>query len=157
MTAVHHTVAYWLVKTEPDVFSYDDLERHGSTGWDGVRNYQARNHLRAMRQGDLVVVYHSNTKPPGAVGVAEVSAEHTPDPTQFDPDSPYFDAASRPDEPRWSLVHLVPRDRLRLVSLDILRNEPGLRASRLVAKGNRLSVLPLTKGEFETIRALGTD
>lgn len=149
------SVGYWLVKTEPDVFSYDDLERLGSTGWDGVRNYQARNHLRAMRRGDLVIVYHSNANPPGAAGIAEVSAEHSVDPTQFDAASPYFDAASRHDDPRWSLVHLAPRERLRLVPLEALRAASGLATSRLVAKGNRLSVLPLTRDEFETIRVLG--
>lgn len=147
--------ARWLVKTEPDVFSYDDLERLGSTGWDGVRNYQARNHLRTMRRGDLVIVYHSNADPPGAAGIAEVSAEHTADPSQFDPTSPYFDAASRPEEPRWSWVQLVPRERLRLVPLDVLRSTPELAASRLLAKGNRLSVLPLTSREFDAVRSLG--
>jgi len=149
------SVSYWLVKTEPDVFSYDDLERLGSTDWDGVRNYQARNHLRAMRLGDLVIVYHSNANPPGVAGVAEVGAEHTPDPSQFNPGSPYFDAASRREDPRWSMVRIVPRGRLRLVALETLRDSPALAGSRLLAKGNRLSVLPLSKAEFEAIRELG--
>jgi len=143
--------SHWLVKTEPDVFSYDDLQRSGTTGWDGVRNYQARNHLRSMRLGDLVLVYHSNAAPPGVVGIAEVVAEHTPDPTQFDPSSKYFDPASRHEEPRWSLVRLAARQSLPIVPLDELKTLPALAGSRLVARGNRLSVLPLTAAEFEAV------
>lgn len=148
------TTSYWLVKTEPDVFSYDDLERIGSTGWDGVRNYQARNHLRAMRRGDLVVVYHSNAKPPGVAGIAIVAGEHSPDPSQFDPMSPYFDPTARMEEPRWSLVRLEPYRRTVFLPLDALRGVPELSTSRLLAKGNRLSVLPLTPAEFTAIKTL---
>ena len=97
---------YWLMKSEPDVFSIDDLEREGSTLWDGIRNYRARNNMRAMKVGDEVLYYHSNAKPPGIVGVARVCREAYPDPTQFDRKSKYFDEKSDPDDPRWSLVDI---------------------------------------------------
>lgn len=145
------TIAHWLAKTEPDVFSYDDLERLGGTGWDGVRNYQARNHLRAMRNGDLVIVYHSNASPPGVAGIAEVVGEHEPDPTQFDPRSPYFDPQSHREHPRWSMVRLAPVSRLAFLSLETLRTITELSGSRLLAPGNRLSVLPLTAEEYRSI------
>jgi predicted RNA-binding protein with PUA-like domain len=142
---------YWLVKTEPDVYSYQDLETDGETGWDGVRNYQARNNLMAMRKHDLVLVYHSNTDPPGVVGVARVRAEHEPDPTQFDPTSPYYDAAARPDAPRWYWVRLQPERAVPLVTLERLRELPELSASRLTSKGNRLSVIEILEAEYHAI------
>lgn len=147
---------FFLVKTEPDVFSYDDLERLGSTLWDGVRNYQARNHLRSMRLGDRVLVYHSNANPPGVVGIASVSGEHEPDPTQFEPSSAYFDPGSSENDPRWSAVRLTPLRHLGPVPLETLRALPELAGSRLVAKGNRLSVLPLTPEEYDAIVAAGS-
>lgn len=147
----------WLVKTEPDVFSYADLERDAATSWDGVRNYQARNNLRLMRLGDLVLVYHSNAAPPGVVGIAEVVAEHVPDPTQFDPTSEYFDPTAKEGEGRWSMVRLAARRPLRLVPLDELRRIPELAGSRLIAPGNRLSVLSLTGEEFDAIVAAGKE
>jgi len=143
------------MKTEPDVFSYDDLVRQRRAGWDGVRNYQARNHLREMRRGDLVVVYHSNATPPGVAGIARVVGEAEPDPTQFDPASPYFDPRSPRGAPRWDLVTLAPQRRLRFVPLEELRTLTALCDSPLLARGNRLSVMPLTRSEFQTILATG--
>ena len=146
---------HWLMKTEPDAFSYDDLVRERRSGWDGVRNYQARNSMREMRRGDLVVIYHSNATPPGVAGIARVVGEAEPDPTQFDPTSDYFDARSTPEAPRWDLVTLAPKRRLRFVPLDELRSLTALRDCPLLARGNRLSVLPLTESEFAAIEAAG--
>ena len=146
---------HWLMKTEPDVFSYDDLIREKRTGWDGVRNYQARNFMREMRRGDLVVIYHSNTTPPGAAGVARIAGEAEPDPTQFDPASEYHDPRATPEAPRWDQVVLAPKRRLRFVPLEELRALPALRDCQLLARGNRLSVLPLTPAEFAAIEAAG--
>lgn len=148
-------MAWWLMKSEPDVFSYDDLVRVKREGWDGVRNYEARNSMRAMRKGDLAIFYHSNATPPGAAGVAKVVKEAEPDPTQFDPRSKYFDPTSNPDEPRWDWVTIAPVKKLRLVSLDELRTLPELANCRLLAKGSRLSVLPLTEAEFDAIVTAG--
>ncbi len=142
---------HWLMKTEPDVFSYDDLVRQRRAGWDGVRNYQARNFMREMRRGDLVIIYHSNATPPGAAGIARIVGEAEPDPTQFDPRSEYHDPRSSRDDPRWDLVTLAPKRRLRFVPLDELRRIPELRSCPLLARGNRLSVLPLTDEEFAEI------
>ena len=147
---------HWLMKTEPDVFAYDDLVRERRAGWDGVRNYQARNFMREMRRGDLVVIYHSNAKPPGAAGIARVVGEAEPDPTQFDPASEYHDPRSPREAPRWDLVTLAPKRRLRFVPLEDLRALPALRDCPLLARGNRLSVLPLTPAEFAAIEAAGT-
>jgi predicted RNA-binding protein with PUA-like domain len=146
---------HWLMKTEPDVFSYDDLVTEQRSGWDGVRNYQARNFMREMRRGDLVILYHSNAQPPGAAGIARVVGEAEPDPTQFDPASKYHDATSDPDEPRWDLVTLAPKRRLRFVPLPELRTMPELVDCALLARGNRLSVLPLSKAEFTAIAVAG--
>ena len=149
-------MAHWLMKSEPDVFSYDDLVRVKREGWDGVRNYQARNFMRTMRTGDLVIFYHSNATPPGAAGIARVVGEAEPDPTQFDPASKYFDPTSSPDDPRWDWVTLGPKKRLRFVPLDVLRTIPELADCQLLARGNRLSVIPLTEAEFAAIVAAGS-
>jgi len=149
-------MAHWLMKSEPDVFSYDDLVRVKREGWDGVRNYQARNFMRTMRKGDLVIFYHSNATPPGAAGIARIAGEAEPDPTQFDPASKYFDPKSSPDDPRWDWVTLAPKKRLKLVSLDTLRAIPELANCQLLARGNRLSVIPLTEAEFDAIVAAGS-
>lgn len=149
-------MACWLMKSEPDVFSYDDLVRVKREGWDGVRNYEARNSMRAMKKGDLAIFYHSNATPPGAAGVAKVVKTAEPDPTQFDPRSKYFDPSSNPDDPRWDWVTIAPVKRLRLVPLDELRTLPELANCRLLAKGSRLSVLPLTQAEFDAIVAAGS-
>ncbi|MEO6570739.1 MAG: EVE domain-containing protein [Ilumatobacteraceae bacterium] len=152
-------MATWLLKSEPDVFGYDDLVRVRREGWDGVRNYQARNSLREMRRGDRAIFYHSNAKPPGVAGICKIVRGAEPDPTQFDPASPYFDATSSPDAPRWSWVTVAPDRPLPFLSIDEMKANPELAGCRLLAKGNRLSVMPLTQAEFDTIvaaaRALG--
>jgi predicted RNA-binding protein with PUA-like domain len=146
-------MAKWLVKSEPDAFGYDDLVKVGREGWDGVRNYQARNFMREMALGDLVIFYHSNAKPPGVAGIARIVGEAEPDPTQFDPSSTYHDPASDPDDPRWDWVTVAPERPLEFVSLDELKSMPELTECRLLARGNRLSVLPLTEDEFDAIVA----
>ncbi len=149
---------YWLMKSEPDVFGIDDLMRrpNGTEPWDGVRNYQARNMMRdQMRVGDLVFFYHSNTKVPGIVGIAEVASEAYPDPTQFDPESKYYDPKSDPENPRWYLVDVKFRERFpRTISLNELKAQPGLANMPLVRRGNRLSVMPVTKEEWDLICGL---
>lgn len=144
-------MAYWLLKSEPDSFGYPDLVRNKREGWDGIRNFQARNFLREMRKGDQAIFYHSNAKPPGAAGICKVVKGAEPDPTQFDPASKYYDASSDRDDPRWDLVTVAPVRALHFVSLDELKQLPELAECRLIASGNRLSVLPLTEQEFEAI------
>lgn len=139
------------MKSEPDVFGYDDLVRKKREGWDGVRNYQARNYMRAMAKGDEVIFYHSNAKPPGVAGIAKIVKAAEPDPTQFDPSTKYYDPASSPDEPRWDWVTVAPVRKLTYLSIDDLRAMPELTECRLLAKGNRLSVMPLTDDEFAAI------
>ncbi len=144
-------MSYWLVKSEPESFSYADLERVGREGWDGIRSYQARNYLRQMRVGDEAIFYHSNAKPAGVAGICRVLGAPEPDPTQFDPTSKYYDPDSDPADPRWTWVTMAPVRALRFVSLDELRTIPQLADSRLLARGNRLSVLPLSAKEFKAI------
>ena len=149
-------MAHWLLKSEPDVFGYDDLVAAGREGWDGVRNYTARIHLRAMRKGDEAIFYHSNAKPPGAAGVCKIVEEAEPDPTQFDPASKYYDPGSKLSEPRWDWVTVAPvRPLKRFVPLDELRTMPELVNCPLLARGNRLSVMPLTDDEFDAIVRAG--
>jgi predicted RNA-binding protein with PUA-like domain len=147
---------HWLMKSEPDAFSIDDLERVGTEPWNGVRNYQARNFMRdGMRQGDGVLFYHSNCREPGVVGIAEVASEAYPDPTQFDPASDYFDPKSRPEQPRWLLVDVHFRRKLaRTITLAELREEPRLDGFLLLQRGSRLSVLPVTPAQWRAILAL---
>lgn len=147
--------AHWLFKSEPDVFSYDDLASKGSEGWDGVRNYMARNFMREMKVGDQAIFYHSQATPPGAAGVCKVIKTAEPDMSQFDPKSKYFDAGSKRSDPRWDLVTVAPVKKLNFISLEELRSIPELIDCRLLAKGNRLSVMPLTPGEFKAIVASG--
>ena len=149
-------MARWLLKSEPDVFSYDDLVRAKREGWDGIRSYQARNFMREMRKGEEAIFYHSNAKPPGAAGVCKIVKTAEPDPTQFDATSKYYDPASKPNDPRWDWVTIAPVKKLSFVSLDELRALPELAQSRLLAKGNRLSVFPLTDEEFDTIVGYGS-
>jgi predicted RNA-binding protein with PUA-like domain len=144
-------VSHWLLKSEPDVFSYDDLERAKREGWDGIRSYQSRNFLREMQVGEEAIFYHSNAKPPGVAGICKIVKGAEPDPTQFDPTSKYFDAASKPEDPRWDWVTIAPVRALPFVSLDELRPLPALADCRLLARGNRLSVLPLRDAEFNAI------
>lgn len=144
-------MAHWLLKSEPDDFSYDDLVKVKREGWDGIRNYQARIFLRQMRAGDEAIFYHSNAKPPGVAGICKIVGEAEPDPTQFDPTAKYYDASSDPADPRWDLVTVAPVRKLRFIPLDELRRMPELAESRLLARGNRLSIIPLTDGEFDAI------
>ncbi|MDO4643134.1 MAG: EVE domain-containing protein [Cardiobacteriaceae bacterium] len=135
------------MKSEPEVFSIDDLIRRPKQiePWDGVRNYQARNFMRQMRCGDLVFFYHSNAQPPGIAGIVRVVQEAYPDPTQFDPNSHYFDAKSTPDTPRWDLVDVGFVEKFAaLLPLEALKQVPELSEMLLVRKGNRLSVMPVS-------------
>lgn len=150
-------MAHWLFKSEPDVFGYDHLVAAQREGWDGVRNYMARNYMRAMAKGETAIFYHSNAKPAGAAGICKIVRPAEPDPTQFDPTTKYFDPKSKPEYPLWDWVTVAPvRKFKRFVSLDELRTIPELADSRLLAKGNRLSVIPLTDVEFDAIVAAGS-
>ncbi|GAB4201183.1 MAG: EVE domain-containing protein [Wenzhouxiangellaceae bacterium] len=147
-------MAYWLMKSEPDTFGIDDLKAVKQEPWDGVRNYQARNFMRDdMKAGDKVFFYHSNTKPPGIVGIAKVVGKAYPDPTQFDPDSKYFDPKSDPDNPRWQLVDVkYVRKLKRCISLDELKQHAqALDGMPLLRKGNRLSIMPVTDEHWDYI------
>jgi len=149
---------YWLMKNEPDAFSIRDLrERPDQTEpWDGIRNYQARNFMRDdMKAGDLALFYHSNCKTPGAVGVMEIVEEAIPDPTAWDPDSDYFDEKASPDNPRWCMVTVKFVEEFpRTVSLDEIKADPKLSEMRVAQRGNRLSITPVKKTEFDRIRKL---
>ena len=148
----------WLVKSEPYVYSIEDLERDGSTMWDGVRNYEARNIMRdRMKVGDPVLFYHSAVQPPGVAGVARVSSEPYPDPTALDPDSDYHDPKSDPDEPRWYLVDVEFVEKFpRLVTLAEIRERPEL-AEMTLLKRSRLSVQPVRQEEFDRVRAMARE
>ena len=147
---------YWLMKSEPDAFSIDDLEAVAQEPWDGVRNYQARNMMRdQMKVGDQVFFYHSNCKVPGIVGLAEVVREGYPDHTAFDPEANYYDPKSDPDKPRWYMVDLKFLRRLkRTITLQELKEHPQLADMPLVRKGNRLSVMPVAAAEWDFILGL---
>ncbi len=147
---------YWLMKSEPDAFSLDDLEAVESEPWDGVRNYQARNMMRdQMKVGDRIFFYHSNCKVPGIVGIAEVVREGYPDHTAFDPEAGYFDPKSDPDKPRWYMVDVRFVRRLkRTISLQELKEHPELAEMPLVRKGNRLSVMPVAEADWHFILGL---
>ena len=151
--------SYWLVKSEPDVFSYAALvaSKNSTTLWDGVRNYQARNTLRDdMKSGDLVLYYHSNTKPPGITGVAEVVREGYPDPTQFDPNDSHFDPKTKQEDPRWYVVDIKARRELaHYVSIDDLKENPKLVDMAVTQRGQRLSVQPVTAAEFREVLKMG--
>ena len=146
---------YWLMKTEPDEFSIDDLSKKKVEPWTGVRNYQARNFMREMQAGDGVLFYHSSCEVPGVAGIAEVAATAYPDPTQFDKKSDYYDAASKREEPRWSLVDVKYKRKLkRVIPLSELKDRKELDGFALLARGNRLSVLPVTKPQWDFILGL---
>lgn len=144
---------YWLIKSEPDVFGIEDLEKVGREPWDGIRNYQARNFMRdGMDIGDLAIFYHSNAKPPGAVGIARVASDAYPDPTQFDDKSKYCDPKSNPDEPRWLLrdfefVLKFPE----MVSLEQLKAESALEDMMVTQRGTRLSITPVEAKHFKKV------
>jgi predicted RNA-binding protein with PUA-like domain len=146
---------HWLMKSEPSVFSIDDLKRLRRETWDGVRNYQARNYLRQMAVGDEVLFYHSSCAQPGVVGLAKISRTAFPDPTQFDPDSRYFDPGSKPEDPRWSAVEVeFVEDFPAVIALDALKRLPDLAELPLLRRGNRLSVMPVTPEQFAIITAM---
>jgi predicted RNA-binding protein with PUA-like domain len=146
---------YWLMKSEPSDYSIEDLasEPDQTTHWDGVRNYQARNMLRdQMQAGDQVLFYHSNTKPPGVVGVAEIVRSGYPDYTAFDPHNKHYDPNSDPDNPRWFMVDIrLQRQFKRLITLEELKAHSGLQDLPLVRRGNRLSVMPVTAQQWALI------
>lgn len=137
-------MAYWLMKSEPDVYSIEDLERDRTEIWDGVRNYQARNFLVSMTLGDKAFFYHSNTKPPGIVGLMEVIETNVIDPTQFDPTSKYYDPKSPRENPRWHTVTVSHLETFKsAISLDELRQAFSPEELWVVRQGNRLSVMPV--------------
>lgn len=147
------------MKSEPDVFSFEDLKARPkqTEPWDGVRNYQARNYMRdAMKVGDLILFYHSNTKPPGVAGIAEVASAPYPDPTAFDKQSKYYDSKSDRHSPRWILVDVKYKaDLKQFVSLEFMKSDPKLSEMRALQKGNRLSITPVTQAEFLAIQRAG--
>jgi predicted RNA-binding protein with PUA-like domain len=149
------TKKYWLMKSEPDAYSIDDLARDGATSWEGVRNYKARNNMREMNVGDEVLFYHSNAKPPAVVGIAKVCKEAYPDPFQFDRKSRYFDLKSDPDDPRWDLVDVEFVAKLvRPVTLPDIKADDKLADMELVRYG-RLSVQSVRKAQFDRIKKKG--
>jgi predicted RNA-binding protein with PUA-like domain len=150
-------VRYWLMKSEPDEFSIDDLVAAPgqSTAWFGVRNYQARNFMRdQMRLGDRAIFYHSSCAEPGIAGICEVSAQAYPDATQFDPKSKYYDAKSSPEAPRWVNVDVRLVAKTRLLPLAELRGHRELAQMRILQRGNRLSITPVDPGEWAFIAKL---
>ena len=144
---------YWLMKSEPDVYSIDDLARDKKTYWDGVRNYQARNFMRdQMQPGDQVFFYHSNAEPSGIAGIAEVIRKGYPDPSAFDPKDPHYDPDSDPKEPAWYVVDLKFVKKLpRLIPLEELKGLEGLGKMPLLQRGQRLSVQPVSREEWQAI------
>ncbi len=152
-------MAFWLIKSEPDVFSIHDLAAapRKTTHWEGVRNYQARNFLRAMKKGDRCLYYHSNAEPSAVAGVVEVVREAYPDHLAWDPTSDYHDPKASPDNPIWSmvdvkLVNILPRE----IPLEELRHVKALADMELLRRGSRLSVHPVTAMQFRTVVALGS-
>jgi len=144
---------YWLMKSEPGSYSIDDLKRDGVTGWDGVRNYQARNFMRDnMSVGDLVLFYHSNATPPGVAGMGRVSQTGLVDHTAFNSKSQYYDPKSSKENPRWIMVEVEFVEKFpNYISLEELKSLKSLAGMQLLQKGNRLSILPVTKSQFNTI------
>lgn len=145
----------WLMKTEPDTFSIDDLRARKVEPWNGVRNYQARNFIRSMQRGDEVMIYHSSCAVPGIAGLAKVASAPHPDPGQFDPQGEYFDAGSDRGNPRWTLVDVrFVRKLKRVITLDEIKALRNLGDFALTRRGNRLSVLPVTPAQWEAILAV---
>ena len=150
---------YWLMKSEPATYSYDDLanEKTGQGPWDGIRNFTSRNFMKDdMRIGDGVLFYHSSCPEPGVAGIAEVASEAYPDHTQFDPKADHYDASSRREKPKWWMVDLRAVEKLpKFVPLKDMREEPALAGMITLRKGNRLSITPVTKEEWTAIRKMG--
>jgi predicted RNA-binding protein with PUA-like domain len=148
---------YWLLKADPAVFGFDDLlaAPGKTTFWDGVRNYQARNFLRAMRAGDLAFFYHSSSEPPGIVGIVEIASAAVPDPTQFVRGHAHYDARAKQSDPPWSMVEVRAQEPLaRLVALEELRASPACASLAVCRRGNRLSVTPVQGAEWRAVLAL---
>jgi len=152
---------YWLMKSEPDVYGIDHLraEKRKTDHWDGIRNYQARNFMRdEMKKGDLAFFYHSNCEEPAIVGVMEIVREGYPDHTAFLSNEKYFDAKSNPDNPRWFMVDVRFKKKFKMpVALKALKEEKALTQMRLVQRGNRLSILPVTTKEWKHILKMAGD
>jgi predicted RNA-binding protein with PUA-like domain len=148
---------YWLMKSEPTVFGIDHLEKNVTEPWDGVRNYQARNMMRAdMKVGDAVLFYHSNAKPPGVAGIAKVCKTGYPDHTAWDKKSKYYDSKTDPANPRWFMVDVEYVEKFAdVVPLDTLKVTPGLEDMMVIRRGMRLSIQPATSDEFKIVRKLG--
>lgn len=145
---------HWLMKSEPDCFSIEHLKKKKTSGWDGVRNYQARNFMREMALGDKVMFYHSNAKPPGVAGLAEVCALAHADPTQFDPESEYYDPKATPTVPRWFMVDVTYISTFsELIPLERLHQIPELSGMVLLQR-SRLSVQPVSKPHYDLIVSL---
>ncbi|MCP9833485.1 MULTISPECIES: EVE domain-containing protein [unclassified Cyanobium] len=148
-------MAWWLMKSEPDVYGIQHLQAEGTTLWDGIRNYQARNFMRAMQIGDRAFFYHSNASPPGIVGLMEVIETGVVDPSQFDPASKYYDPASKPEAPRWDCARLAYRTTFpAMLSLEALRVQFSVEELVVVRRGNRLSILPVSDASAERIFTL---
>jgi predicted RNA-binding protein with PUA-like domain len=146
---------YWLMKSEPDAFSINDLKRLKHSPWDGVRNYQARNFMKEMNEGDLVFFYHSSCTPAGIVGTAKVCKSAYPDHTSWDKSSAYYDAKSTPDNPRWFMVDVEFIEKWSsILTLAELKQNPELADMLLTTKGSRLSVMPVTQSEWEYITTI---
>ena len=148
---------YWLMKSEPDAYSFEQLKKDKTTLWDGIRNYQARNFMmKDMKVGDTVLFYHSNTKPPGIIGLAKVSKNAAPDPTAFDKKSKYFDEKSDKENPRWHCVEVKYFKPFKnYVSLDDIKETASLKDMKVVQRGQRLSIQPVLKKEFDKICKMG--
>ena len=148
---------HWLIKSEPDVFSIDDLAKSKTTHWDGVRNYQARNFIRdEIKIGDKVIFYHSNAEPPAAVGICEIIKEAHPDFSAFDPEDSHYDPKSKKDSPTWFMFNVkFVKKFSRPVSITEIKANKKLQKMSLVQRGNRLSVMPVTKDEFDEIVRMG--
>jgi predicted RNA-binding protein with PUA-like domain len=149
-------VTYWLMKSEPDTYGIDDLEKDRMQPWDGVRNYQARNMMRDdMRPGQQAFFYHSSCETPAIVGIMKIASQAYPDPTQYDPRSKYFDPKSTEENPRWFVVDMAFKRKLkRPITLQELKEHPALAGFRLTRRGNRLSVFPVSKEHWELILSL---
>ena len=160
MAKTTKTKKYWLMKSEPNCYSIDDLaaEQTKTTQWDGVRNYQARNFMRDdMKKGDEVLFYHSNAKPPGVAGLATIYKESYPDFTAFDPNEMHYDPKSRQESPTWVMVDVKFKKKFkRLIPLEELRQLKSLDGMELLRKGSRLSIQPVSKKHFETIVKLAS-
>jgi len=150
-------MAFWLMKTEPSYFSIDDLKRQKISMWDGVRNYQARNFMRAMKKGDTVLVYHSNKAPVGIAGIAEIVRVAYPDPTQFDVANEHHDKKATLETPRWDAVNIrFVKKFKQVLTLHELKNDPHFETMPVTQKGSRLSVQPVSEHHFKRVYKLGT-